>query len=180
MENALLMDNRNLIIRTETPRDFPKVYEVNSTAFGRSEEAQLVDRLRSGDTFLDELSLVACIDNKIVGHILFTKIEIVNNDRKNNSIALAPIAVLPRYQKKGIGSQLVKEGLKKAKDLGHKSVVVLGHERFYPKFGFSPAHKWNIKAPFNVPIASFMALELEDGAFDNVDGVVQYPKAFSI
>lgn len=174
------MEESHFLIRTEEPQDFPKVYNVNTAAFGTSDEAQLVDRLRSGSTFIKELSLVAIVDSKIVGHILFSKVEIIEGENKNDSLALAPMAVLPEFQKYGIGSKLVEAGLSKAKELGHKSVIVLGHEKFYPKFGFTPANKWNIKAPFNIPTSSFMGLELEEGAFENVSGVVQYPADFEL
>lgn len=174
------MKESNCIIRTESPQDFPKVYNVNVEAFGRSDEAQLVDRLRSGNSFIEELSLVACVDNKVVGHILFSKIVIVDGQHRNESLALAPMAVVPELQNRGIGTQLIQEGLKKAKSLGHHSVIVLGHDKFYPKFDFVPTNKWNIKAPFNVPSTSFMGLELDEGAFEDVQGVVQYPDVFEI
>lgn len=174
------MKESDFIIRTEGPQDFPKVYNLNVAAFGRSDEAQLVDRLRSGNTFIEELSLVACMGGKVVGHILFTKVVIKDGDTIRNSLALAPMAVIPDYQNQGIGSKLVQAGLKKAKSLGHESVLVLGHETFYPKFDFVPANRWNIRAPFNVPTTSFMGLELTKGALANIEGVVQYPDVFDV
>lgn len=167
-----------LIVRPETPLDYPKIYELNNAAFGRSEEAQLVDRMRNSTAFIKDLSLVATIDNKVVGHILLSKIEVVNHIKKDLGLSLAPMAVIPNMQKKGIGSALIHEALKRAKEAGYKFIVVLGHETFYPKFGFTPSNKWNIKAPFNAPTTSFMALELENGALNEVSGTVQYPKDF--
>lgn len=93
-------------------------------------------------------------------------------------MALAPVSVAPEYQKKGIGSQLIRTALKNAKDLGYCSVIVLGHKDFYPKFGFKPASLWNIQAPFEVPDDVFMALELTDHSLEKVQGVVHYSKAF--
>jgi len=166
-------------IRQENKDDFNAVFEVTKLAFGQDNEAKLVDLLRQNNTFIPELSLVAILDNKIVGHILFTKIKIVNNDgSETESLALAPMAVRPEFQHKGIGGQLIKHGLIKARELQYKSVIVLGHEHYYPKFGFVPADKWNIKSPYNVPTNVFMALELITDGLKNKNGLVKYPKEF--
>ncbi len=174
------MDKMNLIVRPETPQDYPKIYTLNNLAFRGSTEAELVDRLRNTKAFLNELSLVATIENNLVGHILLSEIEVVNETSRNIGLSLAPMAVEPSYQKQGIGSRLVREALEQAKSIGYKFVVVLGHETFYPKFGFRPARNWNIKAPFNAPENYFMAIELEYKALDGVSGIVQYPKEFII
>lgn len=166
----------NVIIRTETPNDYPKVYDLHTEAFGENKEALLVDRLRASSSFIHELSIVATIDDKIAGHILFSKVNIVNSEKKHPSLALAPMAVSPDHQNNGIGSMLIEEGLSRAKQLGYSSVLVLGHTYFYPKFNFTPANKWNIKAPFNIPAESFMALELYNGALSGVEGIVEYPR----
>jgi putative acetyltransferase len=88
------------------------------------------------------------------------------------------MAVSPGLQKQGIGGQLIKHGLLKATELGYKSVIVLGHEHYYPKFGFIPADKWNIKSPFDVPTNVFMGIELVENGLQKVKGTVQYPKEF--
>ncbi|WP_262429174.1 GNAT family N-acetyltransferase [Paratissierella segnis] len=93
-------------------------------------------------------------------------------------MALAPVSVLPEYQDRGIGTNLINKSINIAKKLGYKSVIVLGHENYYPRFGFKPASKWGIKAPFDVPDESFMALELNDGSLDGVTGTVVYAKEF--
>lgn len=166
-------------IRQEITGDKDAVYEINSIAFAQNNEAKLVDLLRQSNAFIPELSLVATINNKVVGHILFTKIKIVNDYKEETeSLALAPMAVRPEYQRKGIGSQLIKCGIEKAKELQYKSVIVLGHRHYYPKFGFVPADKWNIKSPYDVPSNVFMALELVTGALTGVNGTVKYPKEF--
>ncbi len=121
--------------------------------------------------------MVAQIDNEIVGHILLTKIQIIGNEIYD-SLALAPMAVLPEFQNRRIGSALVRAGLKKAKDLKFKSVIVLGHKNYYPKFGFQKASNWQIKCPFEVPDEAFMAIELIKNGLENISGIVQYPKAF--
>lgn len=166
-------------IREENKDDIKGIYEINTLAFGRENEAKLVDLLRNSNAFIPELSLVATVDNKIVGHILFTKIMIVD-DKQNEfgSLALAPMAVKPGNQKSGIGGQLIQTGLDKASALNFKSVIVLGHKHYYPKFGFVPTSKWNIISPFDVPSEAFMGIELITDGLKNVSGTVRYPKEF--
>jgi putative acetyltransferase len=148
-----------IIVRQEVEMDLPNIYNLIAASFGSESEAKLVDRLREGNSFLPELSIIASVDNKIVGHILLSKIVIINDYQTEfESLALAPLSVVPEYQKRGIGSTLIKVGLKKAKELNFKSVIVLGHKAYYPKFGFMPADKWSIKAPFTVNRESFMAI----------------------
>ena len=169
----------NIKIRQERKNDYPLVYYLNMIAFGQENESKLVESLRESDSFIPELSIITSLDNKIVGYILFTKIKIKDDfGNENDSLALAPISVSPTLQKQGIGGQLIKYGLIKARELGHKSVIVLGHEKYYPRFGFIPADKWNIKAPFDVPINVFMGMELVEDGLKNVKGTVQYQKEF--
>jgi putative acetyltransferase len=169
-----------ITIRRETQDDFKDIFEVNHIAFGQDNEAKLVDALRNNQTaFVPELSIVATDNNKIVGHILLTKINIKDDKGNlNESLGLAPMAVRPELQKSGIGGQLIRKGLEVAKELGFKSVIVLGHEHYYPKFGFQPADKWSIKAPFDVPSNVFMAIELVTDGLKNISGTVLYPKEF--
>lgn len=169
-----------IILRQEKETDFTEVFEVNKFAFEKENEAKLVDALRNNSkVFIPELSIVAVKNNKIVGHILFTKIKIKDKkENLNESLALAPIAIIPEFQKKGIGTKLIKKGLEVAKDLGFKSVIVLGHEHYYPKFGFEPAEKWDIKPSFKVNPNVFMCIELVKDGLKNISGTVIYPKEF--
>lgn len=107
---------------------------------------------------------------------MLTKLYIENDENKYDSLALAPVSVLPEYQNKGIGSKLIRESLNIAKELGFKSVIALGHDKYYPRFGFKPASTWGIKASFPVPDEAFMALELEVGGLDGVTETVIYSK----
>lgn len=176
---ALLNNMMNIEIRQESPADREAVYNLNKDAFGQETEARLVEALRAGNAYIPELSLVAMVEGKVVGHILFSRIKIRGDKGAEwDSLALAPMAVQPSLQHKGIGSQLVRQGLAAAHRLGHRSVIVLGHEHFYPRFGFEPARKWNIRAPFDVPEAVFMATELVKGGLTGVSGVVEYHKVF--
>ena len=167
-------------IRKEQKSDYEEVYNVVKTAFEKAKESDgneqdLVVALRKSSNFIPELSLVAKKDNKIVGYILFTKIQI----GKSEELALAPLAVLPEYQSQGIGSKLIKEGHKIAKEMGYHYVVVLGSDKYYPKFGYEKASKYGIKPPFDVPDENFMVIKLND-LRKGIKGTVKYAKEFGI
>ena len=166
-----------MIIRQETEADYKAIYELNQQAFGQDNESQLIEKIRSGNTFIPGLSIIAELEGKIIGHILFSKIEIQGSSTFP-SLALAPMAVHPDFQKKGVGSRLVKQGLEVAKKLGFEHVIVLGHENYYPKFGFHNASNWNIQCPFEVPDNVFMAIELKEGSLEGKSGTVVYPSVF--
>jgi predicted N-acetyltransferase YhbS len=167
-----------IIVRTEQEKDYLTIKKVNNLAFEQENEGNLVEKLRKNQDYVHELSLVAEVENEVVGHILFYPIQIVAEDASFPSLALAPLAVLPDYQHKGIGKQLVKTGLIQAKQLGYPTVIVVGHPDYYPQFGFTRASDWNIRCPFDVPDASFFALALKKDALAEVHGTVAYPKAF--
>jgi len=169
--------NMDILIRKEEKKDYNDIFEINKSAFGQEEESKLIDKIRSGDNFISDISLVAEIDGKIIGHILFSKIEI-SGSSIFKSLALAPMAVVPEFQKKGVGSKLIKEGIRKAKDLEFESIIVLGHKDYYPRFGFQKASKWNIKCPFEAPDETFMAIELFENALKDKSGTVVYPPEF--
>ena len=169
-----------LEIRQEKIKEYEEVYHVIKTAFETAEhsdgnEHDLVLALRKSNNFIPKLSLVAIEDNKIVGYILFTKIKIGQFEE----LALAPLGVLPEYQHQGVGSKLIEEGHKIAKNLGYHYSVVLGSEKYYPKFGYIPAIQYGIKAPFDVPNENFMAIKLNE-ANTEIKGIVQYAKEFGI
>lgn len=152
---------------------------MNDLAFKQKNESLLIDKLGFNSKFIDELSIVAVFEDEVIGNILLFPIDIMDNEIIHDSLALAPMSVLPKYQGKGIGGKLISYGLIASRKLGFESVIVLGHKDYYPKFGFEPASKWNIKAPFEVPEEVFMAIELVDNALSKISGIVLYPKEFS-
>ncbi|MRT91574.1 GNAT family N-acetyltransferase [Ancylomarina sp. 16SWW S1-10-2] len=166
----------NIQIRPEHKNDISTISMINDMAFGQEDEGNLIVKLRKKKNFIKELSLVACFGNEIIGHILFSKITIKNDIEEFESLALAPMSVIPEFQGLGIGSELIKKGLQKATKLGYDSVIVLGHENYYPKFKFTPASLFQITCPFEVTDLNFMALELKKGSLDMVSGCVIYPK----
>lgn len=170
-------------IRRENISDFEQVYSLIKEAFKDDEhsdhlEQELVNRLRESKSFIPEFSLVAELDSRIVGYILLTKIKINNVNSSFDSLALAPVAVLPKFQNHGIGSILINEAHKVAVSLGYKSIVVLGHKDYYPRFGYKPCSNFNIKLPFDVPAEYCMALELVADGLLGVSGTVEYDAEF--
>ena len=173
-----------MTIRQETPKDYKDVFYLIEKAFRTEQysdhkEQFLVERLRKSDAFIPELSLVAEVDGKIVGHILLTKLKIKNAADSFDSLALAPVTVLPEFQGIGIGGKLIAESHKRAKGLGHQSIVLLGHESYYPKFGYQRADKFEIELPFKVPKENCMVIELVENGLNGVSGMVEYPKEFN-
>jgi putative acetyltransferase len=162
-------------VRPEGGADAAAVREVNRLAFGRPEEAALVDALRAGGHA--RLSLVAEDEGRVVGHVLFSDLVISTPTGRVEALALAPLAVLPSHQRRGIGSALVREGLRLAAGQGHRIVIVLGHPDYYPRFGFSAKLAEPLASPYAGP--SFMALELVPGALRGVAGEVCYPPPFA-
>lgn len=173
-----------MTIRQETSKDYEKVFNLIKSAFKDADFADyteqfLVERLRKSDAFIPELSMVAEIEGEVVGHILLTKIKIKNEWTMFDSLALAPVSVLPRFQGKGIGGQLILESHKKAKALGYESIVLLGHEKYYPRFGYEQADKYGIELPFEVPKENCMVIALVENGLAGVRGMVAYPKEFN-
>ena len=165
-----------MLIRAEEEKDWAAVQVVNTCAFETSAEARLVTRLR--EEAKPVVSLVAEADGEIVGHIIFSPVSLSGHPRLE-ILGLGPMAVLPRHQRKGIGSALVRAGLEQVKQLGFGAVVLVGHAEFYPRFGFRPAARFGIACQFEVPAEAFMALELKPGYLADVTGTVEYHRAFS-
>jgi putative acetyltransferase len=164
------------MIRKEQTKDIAAVRALNNATFPTDAEAALVDRLRAEAD--NCISLVAEVDDQIVGHILFTPVTISDNPHNIRLCGLAPMAVLPARQRSGIGSELVKAGLVACREHGYQIVVVLGHPGYYPRFGFKQACTFDIVSAYDVPEEAFMALELEPGALEQVSGRIDYHVLF--
>ena len=162
-------------IQPETEQHRAAIWKVNQAAFEGDAEANLVDALR--DSGFAEVSLVAEVDGKVVGHILFSRAAIVTNVGTVDALSLAPMAVLPSHQRQGIGSRLVEAGLQACRERGYKIVVVLGHPEFYRRFGFSAEMARPLESPFGSGEA-WMALELMPGALASVEGRIEYSPPF--
>ncbi|MDZ8185801.1 MAG: N-acetyltransferase [Nostoc sp. ChiSLP02] len=163
-------------IRCENLLDYPAISQVNTLAFGQDNEAKLVERIRSSECYIPELSLVAEVEGIVVGHILFSYIDLAN-EQTLQVLGLAPLAVHPQFQKQGIGSALTKAGLEIAKANQEALVIVLGHPEFYARFGFQTSVIYGIESPFPVPEEFFMVKPLQSYQ-ENYKGKVIYPPAF--
>lgn len=182
-----------ILIRKERPEDRQQVYDLVRSAFENVEESDhtehlLVERLRMSDAFIPELSLVAVIRDgnnssaeMTVGHILLTKIEIVASDGRSwPSLAVAPLSVLPGFQRMGIGGMLIREAHRRAASLGHSSAMLLGHKDYYPRFGYRKASGFGIRFPFDAPDECCLAIEFHPGSLSHIHGLIRYPAAFNL
>jgi putative acetyltransferase len=167
-----------LRIRREQPGDERAVFAVNYHAFGRDSEPRIVDLLRTNCP--EGISLVAEQEGRLIGHILFTPAHIEGDGKGAEGMGLAPMAVLPECQGKGVGSSLVWEGLAAVERTEALFVVVLGHPWFYPKFGFAPASEYGIGCSYDgVPDEAFVIHVLDSKAFHGVRGIVRMRPEFS-
>ncbi|AKG21704.1 GNAT family N-acetyltransferase [Calothrix sp. 336/3] len=164
--------------RPETPADITPISQVITAAFSQPEEALLVEKIRQSENFIPELSIVAVENQVILGHILFSRIFLDTDQTTLSVLALAPLAVTPKKQRQGIGSQLVEIGLSKCRELNHTIVLVLGNPGFYHRFGFQTASKFNLQPSLPFPDEPFMVIELVDDALKSVNGIVRYPGYF--
>ncbi len=177
------MNEMSVRIRREQPGDEVAIREVTSLAFESSEfghngEAGLVEKLRSQNAV--SISLVAECDARIVGHILFSPATIEWSCRRCEGLGLAPLSVIPEFQRNGIGSRLMKEGLAAAAESSTEFVIVLGHPEFYPKFGFAPASATNVACEFDdVPDEAFMIRWFKQPSSGDAQGVARYHPVFA-
>jgi putative acetyltransferase len=160
-------------VREEEPSDLEAIRAVNNRAFGHDHEADIVDALRSNGA--SSLSLVATVDSLVAGHIMYSPVEI----GPLAGIGLGPVAVLPEYQRRGIGSALIETGNRQLEFAGCPFIVVLGHPTFYPRFGFRPAGTLGVSCEWDVPDDVFQILVLDPVRMAGVSGVARYRREFS-
>jgi putative acetyltransferase len=166
-----------LLIRKEQAGDKEQIYFVNDQAFERTDEAELVDKLRDQNKLL--ISLVAEINRRIVGHIAFTRVSVQTVEPLPPGAGLAPMAVLKEYQNQKIGSALVNEGLRQCQELGIEYVTVLGYPKYYPRFGFQKASPFGIYCQYEIPEDMFMIIELNKGALKSIaNHIINYDPTF--
>ncbi len=164
-------------IRTERPEDHKDVFAVNAAAFETAAEAELVEAVRGATEPL--ISLVALVEGKVAGHILFSPVTVEDAGVPSLAMGLGPMAVLPESQRRGIGSRLVHAGLDACRRIGEDAVFVLGHAEYYPRFGFEPAPAKGLRYRSAVFDPHFFVAELSPGALTGLSGWVRYHPAFS-
>jgi putative acetyltransferase len=164
----------DVVIRSRAPADDPAIAAINDSAFGSTGESKLVQALR--DAGLAAIELVAA-EPSVVGHVLFSRLDVTVGERAVRALALAPVAIRPDRQRNGIGSALIRRGLDLARAEGWEAVIVLGDPAYYARFGFSAAAARHLQAPFSGD--AFMALALRPGALEG-RGRVVYPPAFDV
>ena len=168
-----------LVVRNEVEEDHDAVFEVVSAAFGKTDEANLVNRVRNLPRMI---SLVAEQNGAVVGHIMFSPVRLIHDGDPIGGVdiaGLAPVSVLPAHQKAGIGKALIKSGLLSCIESGFTACVLLGHPDYYPKFGFLPAQStFGIDSTYDVPDPVFMAVELVKDSLKGKSGTIHYHPTF--
>lgn len=167
-----------IVVRAERGEDRGAIRAVHHAAFGRDAEPDLVDRLRGDAAYIAALSLVAESEGRIVGHIMLTRASVQCASGDVEALALAPMAVVPRMQRRGVGAALIERALAEAERLGHALVIVLGHAAYYPRFGFRRASEYKIGASFDVPDEALMAKWLGGAEPRVLDGRIRYADPF--
>ncbi len=164
-------------VRAETADDFRAIDVVNLSAFQGEAEAQLVGELRKSDGFIPDLSLVAELNGRIVGHVVLSRVKLKNAEGESDILALGPMSVVPSQSHRGIGSELIDAAVARARALCYGAIVVAGHPDYYLRFGFRPASEWGLSCNLSIPEDALTAMELVEGALAG-GGEVIYPDIF--
>lgn len=169
-----------IIVRAEVPEDVRAIDVVNLSAFECEDEARLVSSIRSSKDFVPDLSLVAELNGRIVGHVLLSKVTLEQGGDSESStiLALAPMSVVPSQSHRGIGSSLIQAAISRARDMRYTAIVVAGHPEYYRRFDFQPASHWGLSTNLPLPDDAITAMELTPGALAK-GGVVAYPGVFA-
>jgi predicted N-acetyltransferase YhbS len=184
------MSGSNIIIRLETPGDYRQVERLTLAAFELFEaegvpkrdipnEHYLVHLLRNDSAFVPELDFVAEVNGEIIGNIMYSRCSILRPDSSvTEALVFGPVSVKPEFQRMGVGTQLIKHSLDKAKQLGFGAVIITGHPAYYPRFRFVPARQFGLTLPDGKSPDAFMALELREGYLGKMGGVWKCCDAF--
>lgn len=167
-----------MIIRAETEADYPAVAEVNTAAFGAENEARLISLIRESELYVPELALVAVEGDEVMGYVMFSYMTLLTPDGDLPILDLAPLAVHPRHQNRGVGTALTLHGLDLIEERGEPLVLVEGIPSYYPRFGFEPASQHGLESPSpKIPDEAFM-VKLLTNYHPRYRGRVRYPAAF--
>jgi predicted N-acetyltransferase YhbS len=182
----MIGDNMNISIRLETENDYAEVENITREAFWDlykpgCNEHLLIHKLRNVPAFIKDLDYVACANQTIVGNIMYSKSRIISiKNEQFEVLCMGPLCVLPGYQKQGIGSRLLNESIKKAKELNFKAVVIFGDPEYYHRFGFKNAGSYNIQTSDGQNFDAFMALELYQASLTGIEGKFYEDPVFHI
>jgi putative acetyltransferase len=165
-----------LITRPESDGDADGIRCVLIEAFGGDTEAKLIHALRNSGALT--LSFVACTVGGIVGHVAFSPMHADGEAERGDLLGLAPVAVHPQWQRRGIGSALVQCGLAECRRRGVIAVFVLGEPAFYARFGFIAAHTRTLRCVYEAPPGAFQVLLLGDASTLPPAGLVRYRPEF--
>lgn len=164
-------------VRAEIPGDFNAIDVVNLSAFQGEAEAQLVSELRDSEGFIPDLSLVAELNGRIVGHVVLSKVRLVTDAGESEILALGPMSVVPSQSHRGIGAELIDAAIARAKALCYGAIVVAGHPDYYQRFNFKSASNWSVTCNLAIPEDALTAMELTKDALAG-GGKVQYPDLY--
>lgn len=173
------MLNNTRSVRQENINDYEEIDRLLLEAFGGSQEIQLVRQIRRSQDYIPSLSFVAVDNNVIVGHLLFSKVQLTfDSGEVCQILSLAPLSVLPQHQKQGVGSTLVLHGLNEVRKIAYPLIVVIGHPQYYLKFGFVLAKPFGLRVKYKVPDNAFFVMEIEKGFLHQRSGLVEFPEYF--
>ncbi|MEN1760625.1 N-acetyltransferase [Anoxynatronum sibiricum] len=183
-QSPFRMSCRELVVRPEDKKEVPVIREVIREAFApmpfsTGQEWQLVEKIRQSSGYLPSLALVALCDGVLVGQSMISLLEIEDKKKPHNALVLGPVSVLPDFQRRGIGQELIRIGIAAAKRMPLPVMVVVGDLAYYSRFGFEPAVPRSIHMPFGFDEEDYLqVLELKKGALKGVQGVIKFPPSF--